>query len=85
MTGHVLHLAQALLLEGHVAYRQYFIDDQDFRLQVSGNGECQADIHPAGVSLDRRIQEFLDLGEATIWSNFLSISTFLMPRMVPLR
>ena len=47
---HVLHLAQALLLELGVADRQHFVHDQDLRVQVRGDGERQADVHPAANS-----------------------------------
>ncbi len=59
----ILHLAQALLLELDVADRQHLVDDQDLRLQVRRDGERQAHVHAAGVALDRRVEEFLDLGE----------------------
>src|SRR6266700_8348321 len=44
--GHVSHFAQALLLEIDVADGEDFIDEENLRLQVRGDGEGQADVHP---------------------------------------
>ena len=57
------HLPEALLLELGVADRQHLVHDQDFRLQVRRHRERQPDVHPAGVPLDRRVEELADLGE----------------------
>ena len=46
-----------------VADGQHFIHDQDFRVQVGGDGEGEADVHAAAVALDGRVQELLDAGE----------------------
>ena len=46
-----------------VADREHFVDEQNFRLQVRCNGECEPDGHPARVALDRRIDELLDTSE----------------------
>ena len=43
----LVHLAQALLLELGVADRQHLVDDQDFRLEMRGDGEGEAHIHAA--------------------------------------
>ena len=59
----VAHLAEAFLLKLGVADRQHFIDDQDFRVEVRGDGEREAHVHAAAVALDRRIEELLDFGE----------------------
>jgi hypothetical protein len=61
--GDLLHLAEALLLEGEVADGEDLVDDQDVGLQVGGHGEGQADVHPGGIALHRRVEELLDLGE----------------------
>ena len=45
VTGHILHLAQALLLELSVADSKNFVDDQDFRLQMGGNSKGQTHVH----------------------------------------
>ena len=46
-----------------VADGQHLVDDQDLRLEVRGDREGQADVHPGGVALHRRVEELLDLGE----------------------
>src|ERR1043166_9688748 len=51
------HSADALLLEFEVTYGQNLVHDQDFRLQVSGNREGEAQVHTAGIALHRRIYE----------------------------
>ena len=43
--------------------REHLVDDQDLGLEVRGDGEREADVHPARVPLDRRVDEPLDLGE----------------------
>ena len=63
LSCHVLHLAQALLLELGVAHRQHLIHEQNLRLQVRRHRESQADLHAAGVALDRGIDELLDTRE----------------------
>ena len=60
---HFVHLAQAFLLERRVADGQHLVDDQDLRLEVRRHGEGQPHVHAAGVALDRRVEELLDLGE----------------------
>ena len=83
--GDVLHLAEALLLELGVADGEHLVDDQDLRLEVRGDGEGQAHVHAAGVALDRRVEELLDLGEGDDLVELRSISRRFMPRIAPLR
>ena len=59
----VAHLAQALPLELGVADGEDLVDEQDLRLEVRRDGERQPHVHAAGVVLDRRVDEPLDLGE----------------------
>src|SRR5581483_6678478 len=61
---HLLDLSEALLLEGVVSDGEHLVDDQDLRLEVGGDREGQAHVHPARVALDRRVDETLDLCEA---------------------
>ena len=60
---HVAHLAQAFLLERGVADGQHLVDQQDLGLEMGGDGEAEPHVHAAGVALDRRVEELLDLGE----------------------
>ncbi|MCG3161346.1 MAG: hypothetical protein JMDDDDMK_02514 [Acidobacteria bacterium] len=60
----VIHLAQAFTLKSGVAYGQHFVNQQDFGIEVRSDGEGQPQIHPAGVMLDRRVNELFDFGES---------------------
>src|SRR5215472_13997145 len=57
------HLAQAFLLECHVAHGQHLVRDQYIGAEVSSQGEGQSDVHSTGVVFDRRVEKFLDLGK----------------------
>ena len=54
---HIAHFAQALFLELGIAHRQNLIHDQNLGVEVGGNGESQAHVHPAGVALDGCVDE----------------------------
>ena len=55
--------AHAALAEIDVAYRQGFVHQQDFGVDIDGDGEGQADYHAARISFDRLIDEVADFGE----------------------
>ena len=59
----LLHLRQALGLEGDVADGQDLVDQEDRGIDVHGDGEPQPDVHPAGIELDLGVHEVLQLGE----------------------
>src|SRR5919201_588618 len=61
--GHLLHLAQAFLLELNIADGEHLVNDEDVRFKVGGDGERQSDIHAARIVLDWGIDEPLDLGK----------------------
>ena len=61
--GHLVHLGQALLLERRVADRQHFVHQQDLRLQMRRNGECQPQIHTTRIPFDGGVDEPLDTGK----------------------
>jgi hypothetical protein len=61
---HVTHLAKALLLELRVADRQHFIHDEDLRLEVRGDRECQPQVHARGIPFNRCLNELLDFGKS---------------------
>ena len=63
LRAHVVHLAEALLLERGVADREHLVDEEDLGLEVRGDGEREAQVHAARVALHRRVDEPLDLGE----------------------
>ena len=80
-----LHPAEALLLELGVADGEHLVDEQDLRFEVGGHGEGEAQVHPARVALDRRVEEPRDPGELDDLVELRSISRRRMPRMAPLR
>src|SRR5262249_8463772 len=59
----VAHFAEALFLEIYIAYGQNLVDEKDFGFEMGGDCEREADIHAAGVVLDRGFDEFLEFGE----------------------
>ena len=59
----LLHTALAPLAELIVADRQNLIDNQDIRLNHRRHRESKPRLHTGRIILNRRIQEFLDLGE----------------------
>src|SRR2546430_13383382 len=61
--GDVAHSAEAFFLKVDVADGEDFVDEEDFRLEMGGNGESQADVHAGGVVLDGSVNEFFEFGE----------------------
>src|SRR5690242_3139460 len=59
-----VHLAQTFSLESLVTNRKDLIDDKDVWLEMSRYTKGQTHVHPAGVSLDGRVEKSLDLGES---------------------
>src|SRR5262249_34937662 len=57
------HASETFALKRHVADGQDFVDDQDLRFQMSGDGKGEADVHAARVAFHRRIEKGADLGE----------------------
>ncbi len=55
--GDVLHFAEAFFLECGVADGEDFVDEQDFGLEVRGDGEGQAHLHAGGIMLERAYRE----------------------------
>src|SRR6056297_1304885 len=55
--GDVLHFAEAPFLKFNVTYREDFIDNQDLRTEMSSDSKTEADGHPGGVTLYRRIDK----------------------------
>src|SRR3989337_2049405 len=62
----LLHLGQALLLEGGVAHGQHFVDEEDLRVAVHRDGKAEAYVHAGGVALDGGVNEFPQLSEGEI-------------------
>src|SRR5215203_4266489 len=63
LLGYVTHFSQALLLESCVSDGEYFINHQDFRLEMRCHRERQAQVHAARVPLDGSVDELLHLGK----------------------
>src|SRR5260370_15625040 len=62
--GDLGHLAEAFLLEFGVADGENFVNDEDLGLEMRSDGKAEAHRHARGIALDRRVEEFLDLGES---------------------
>ena len=73
---YVLNFLQTFLLKLRITDRQHLVDDQDLRLQMRRDGEGQAHIHSATVALDRRVEEFLDLGKG---DDLIELARDLLP------
>ena len=61
LLGDVSHLSHALALERLIPHRQHFVHEQNLGLQMCCHCERQSHVHAAGVALDRRVEELLDL------------------------
>src|SRR5918993_2947111 len=53
----------ALLLEGEVAHRQRFVDDEDLGVDVRADGEGEPHAHADRIELQRLVHEGADAGE----------------------
>jgi len=62
--GDLVHLAEAAFLEFGIADGQDLIDDEDLWVQMGCHGKGQPDLHPAGVPLDRCVNELFHPGKA---------------------
>src|SRR5580704_7856420 len=58
-----LHSIEALFLKYGISDRQHFVKNDNLRIQMSGDGKCQSNIHPAGIILHRHVNESLQSGE----------------------
>src|SRR5690606_10321495 len=61
--GDIPHFAKTLLLEFCIPDGQYFVYDEDFRIEMSCNGESQPHIHARRVSFYRGVKKPFDTGE----------------------
>ena len=61
--GHVAHLPKAFLLETDIADGKNFVHEKDFRLEMGGDSEGQADVHAGRIVLHGRINEFFEFGK----------------------
>jgi hypothetical protein len=59
----LIHVPQALELEGRVSHGQGLIHQKNVRLHIRGHGKGQPDSHPAGVHLDGLIDEITYTGK----------------------
>src|ERR1035437_7616409 len=60
----LMHFAHAALAEINIAHGEGFIHEEDFGIDVDGDGEGQTNDHAAGIGLDGLVDEGADLGEA---------------------
>lgn len=57
------HLCKAFIREAVVSNRKRFVNDQDIRIHVNGDGESKAGFHAAGVSPERQVDMLADVSE----------------------
>src|SRR5688572_7959427 len=63
LTCDTLNRPEALALKSHVAHRQNFIDEKDFRLQVCRNCKGKPHVHSTGIPFHGRVYKLLDFGK----------------------
>src|SRR5262249_53308769 len=63
LSNNVLYLAEALFLKLSIANSKHFIDQHDFRLQMSGYRKREPHVHAGGIVFNRCIEKFFDLCE----------------------
>ena len=56
-------LVEALVLEVLVADGQNFVDEQNFGVNIDGNGESQTHIHTGRVRADRFVDKVTEFGK----------------------
>src|SRR6267378_6962117 len=61
--GNLAHFPKAFLLELQIAYGQHLVHQQNLGLELSSHGEGQSHLHARAEMLERRINEFIHLGE----------------------
>jgi hypothetical protein len=49
-------LSDAFLLKRGISNGQHFIHDQNLGFEIGGDGECQSQIHPAGIMFDGTVE-----------------------------
>jgi hypothetical protein len=57
LASDIAHFSQAFLLEGGIAYGEYFVNEKDFGLEVGGDSEGEAHLHAAAVMLQGGVEE----------------------------
>src|SRR5260370_27874371 len=61
--SYVAHFPETLFLKLCVSYCQHFINDENFRFEMSGYGKGKSHVHTARIALDWRVHVALDSGE----------------------
>src|SRR6056297_333511 len=72
--GNLAHFSQTLALKLSVTHCKDFIDDENFRVEMSGDGECQTHTHSAGIPFKRGVQKSFD---ARKFNNRIEVSVDL--------
>src|SRR5579864_3505415 len=71
--GHVFHFRETLFLKLGVPDGQDFVDEQNFRIQMCGDGESETHIHSARITLHRSIKESFYFSEG---DDFIELSFY---------
>src|ERR1051325_2498955 len=74
--AYALHLVKTLPLKPHVAHRQYFIDDQNFRFEVCRHRKSETHVHAAAITLHRGVDKSFQLGKS---NNLIEVPRDLFP------
>src|SRR6267143_929589 len=61
--GDLAHFPKTFFLKLKIAHRQHLVHQQNFGLELSSHGEGQTHLHAGAEMLERRINEFIHLGE----------------------
>ena len=78
-------LAEALALERLVADGEHLVQQQHVRLEVRGDREAEAHLHPRGVGAHRQVDELLQLGEGDDLVQVLADRRLLQPEDRPVQ
>lgn len=68
--GDSLHFAETFSLEGGIADRENFVDEENIGFEMSGHGEGKAHIHTRGVAFYRGIEEAFYVGKGDDFIEF---------------
>src|ERR1035437_3392697 len=70
LSTRALHLSQTFLLELRIPHRQHFIHDKYLRLQMRSHRKSKANIHTAGIALDRGVEKSFHFGKGDNFIKF---------------
>ena len=63
LAGDIAHFAETFFLEIDIADGEDFVDEEDFGLEMGGDGKGEADVHAGRVVLDGSVDKLFEFGE----------------------